>query len=141
VFSNMESGRIKMQPPLGWTEKDIEHTKKLQRKDWKKFSAWRKGYKAGKKNLSKSENPYRKEIKEEVWEKLRKMIRWDIGWEDAVCAPSARRVRELKKRNLAIEKEREFHKKKDKVKKHKSKHHDKDKHKDEHQERHHKHKD
>lgn len=127
-----------MQPPLGWTVEDVEHKKKLQRKEWKKFSAWRKGYKAGKKNTSKNENPYRKEIKEEVWEKLRKMTRWDIGWEDAVCAPSARRVKEMKKRNLAVKKELSH--KHDKHKD-KHKHKDKDKHKDEHQERHHKHKD
>lgn len=116
-----------MQPPLGWTVSAVEHTKKLQRKEWKKFSAWRKGYKAGKKNISKQENPYRKQIKSEVWSILRKMVRWDIGWEDGAYAPSARRIREMKKRNIAVKKE--LSRKERRKHKHKEHHHRKHKHK------------
>jgi len=96
---------------------EIELRKKRNQREWKKFSAWRKGYKAGKKKLPKEDNPYT--LSPDEWELLQKRARWFLGWEEATYTPSRKR---LKKEKEAAE---QNHKRKDKRKrKHdKSRHH------------------
>jgi hypothetical protein len=80
-----------MKPPLGMTEKDYEKRNKGY-KYWKQFSAWRKGFKAGRKKKSLEDNPYK--LSPETWELLRKRTRWILGFEEAHFTPSKKRLKE-----------------------------------------------
>lgn len=67
--------------------------KRMRKNRW-----YRKGWKAGKKNLSKTENPYK--LTEEICTLLRKRTFWEMGHDEATYTPSKKKLeREAKLRH------------------------------------------
>ena len=59
------------------------HAKYLKRMGNNKY--WKLGYKAGKKDKLRKENPYKLSTK--IQKLLRKRTFWDMGWEEAFFVP------------------------------------------------------
>ena len=57
---------------------------------------WLKGYKAGKKKLSRKDNPY--SLTEEIIKLLRKRTFWDMGYEEGFYSNHKPEKKEHKKR-------------------------------------------
>jgi len=114
-----------MMPPLGLDEETLKH-KNERRKYWKQFSAWNKGYKAGKNGSSSGDNPYK--LSSEIWSLLRKRTRWELGrQESAYTFSKKKRLKALKEQARLAKRIKAASKK---HVKHKSKGHKKHRHRE-----------
>lgn len=118
--------------PLGFDQKTWEQRHKVTLKTYKKFSSWRKGYRSGKENESKSDNPYLKKLDHSL---MKKAALWYLGWEHAAFNNDFKRKRmkkfkkEESKRKHKEEKLAERKAEKAKIRKDKKKHKHHRKHK------------
>jgi len=122
--------------PLGTDESTYRkrNLKEFIRK-MKQDRSWRKGFKAAKRGLSVTDNPYK--LSDEIWTLLRKRTKWILGYEewqaifgkkhrlDEIAKEKKRYKKELKKQNEKLERIRERNKHKQKKTKHgkKKRHH------------------
>ena len=91
----------------------------------KKNKYWKKGYKAAKKHLNRTDNPYK--LSSEIIKLLKKRTFWDMGFEEKAFAPSKelkrkREETEVRDKERKKREERERKEKAEKAKKHKHKH-------------------
>ena len=109
-----------MQQPLGMDENLWKRRKELVKREYGKHTSWKKGYHAGKQGASPKDNPY--QLPPDVWKLLKRRTYWEIGREEALFTPSAKKLRKEKENHHAELR----HIKKEFVKKHgkhKHKHH------------------
>lgn len=88
-----------------------------------KLKYFKLGYKAGKKNKSKDENPYK--LTPQILDLIRKRTYWEMGWDEGYYLSSGRK----KQVQLMQEKPKESHGKRTEKHKH---HKDKNKHRRKH---------
>lgn len=78
--------------------------KDKKRAYWEQFSAWRKGFKSGKKGDSSHDNPYK--LTPEIYKLLQKRARWKIGYDEG---DAIRHRRVLAKQKRKHKKEKKHH--------------------------------
>lgn len=107
-----------MKAPLGLDEETWLRRNRVARETYGRHKSWQKGYKAGRKGMAASDNPYT--LTADIWKLLRRRAYWEMGREEGAFQPPKHKHRKETKKDQMRRLEKEF--KKNKHGKHHRKH-------------------